>query len=179
MREPTIARNYAQALFELGEQRGETAEYADLMDALASTIRGEERVRSVLESPRVRKTQKIAILERALEDLAPDGLQRFLWAVIRRNRQRILPAITDEFLALVDHKMGRVHAHVTLARDPDKSLKDIVRRRLGAVLTKDVIPHYRADPEILGGVIVRVGDRIYDGSLRRRMIALRRRMLGL
>lgn len=178
MREPTIARNYAQALFELGERRGETAAYTDLMEALADVIRTEERVRLMLESPRVPKAQKITILERALEDLAPDGLQRFLGAVIKRHRQGMLPAIADEYHRLVDHKMGRVHAHVTLVRDPDKSLEQIVRRRLDEVLSKEVIPHFRSDPAILGGVIVRVGDRIYDGSIRRRMVALKRQMLG-
>lgn len=178
MREPTIARNYAQALLELGEQRTETAVYADLMEALADVIRTEERVRVVLESPRVPKPQKIAILGRALEGLAPDGFQRFLWAVIKRHRQGMLPAIAVEYHRLVDHKMGRVHAHVTLVRDPDESLEQIVRRRLDEALAKEVIPHFRSDPTILGGVIVRVGDRIYDGSVRRRMVALRRQMLG-
>ena len=178
MREPTVAKNYAQALFELGEERGETVRYAELMEALGDVIRTEERVRAVLDSPRVTKTQKIAILESALEDIAPPGLTRFLGAVVRRNRQGILPAIADQLIALVDHKMGRVHALVTLAREPGKSLRDAVQKRLGQVLDGEIIPHFRADPAILGGVIVRVGDRIHDGSLRRRMVVLRRQMLG-
>lgn len=178
MREPTIAKNYAQALFDLGESRGETARYAQVMAALADVIRTEEHVRVVLESPRVTKEQKGRILERALKRLAPAGLTRFLAAVLKRNRQALLPVIADQFLALVDHKMGRVHAHVTLAREADKALRDAVRRALSEALDKEVIPHFRSDPEILGGVIVRVGDRIFDGSLRRRMVTLRRQMLG-
>lgn len=179
MRESTIARNYAEALFTLGEGRGETGRYAELMDALAAAIRGEPRIRVALESPRVPKPQKVSLLRAALHGVAPEPFLRFLQAVIKRGRQGILTAIADEFQALVDEKFNRAHAFVTLAREPDETLREAVRRTLGEALDKEIIPHFRTDPAILGGAIVRVGDRIMDGSLRRRMVALRRRMLGV
>ncbi len=109
---------------------------------------------------------------------APERFLRFLEAVIRRGRQGLLPAIGREYLALVDHKFNRVHAGVTLAREPDAKLQAAVRRKLGDVLGKEVIPHFRTDAAILGGLIVRVGDRIMDGSLRRRLVALRHKLLS-
>jgi F-type H+-transporting ATPase subunit delta len=136
------------------------------------------QIRQVLDSPRVPKALKTDILARALEDLAPDRFVRFLGAVIRRGRQGILVAICQEYLDLVDQKFNRVHAGVTLAREPDQSMQEVVRRRLGEIVGKEVIPHFRTDPHILGGLIVRVGDRIMDGSLRRRMATLRRTLLG-
>lgn len=178
MREPTIARNYAEALFELGEKHGETERYADLMDALADVLRAEPQVQVVLDSPRVPKTQKSEILAKALSDLAPERFVRFLAAVIRRGRQGMLDAIARQYLARVDRKFNRIHAGVTLAREPDDALRNAVRNKLSEVVGMEVIPHYRTDPEILGGLIVRVGDRIMDGSLRRKMVTLRRRMLG-
>ncbi len=65
-----------------------------------------------------------------------------------------------------------------MARTPDRALQDAVRKSLSAVLGKEVIAHYREDPDILGGVIVRVGDRVMDGSLRRRLKILRKQMLA-
>ncbi len=177
MREPTIARNYAEALFESGERSGKTERYADLMKALADAIRTDDRIRHLLESPRVPKQTKQDVLSRALEDCAPEPFVRFVAAVVKRGRQAILTAICDEFSDLVDHKYNRVHAGITLAREPDVALQKAVKQRLSAVIGKEIIPHYRTDPDILGGLIVRVGDRIMDGSLRRRMVSLRSRLL--
>ncbi len=178
MREPTIARNYAQALFEVGERLGKTERIADLMEALAGAIAEEQIVVVVLESPRVPKTTKQLIFRRALEGRAPEQFIRFIEAVIKRGRQGILPAITEQYLALVDEKFNRVHAGVTVAREPDKTLQQAISVKLSEAIGKEVIPHFRTDPSILGGLIVRVGDRIMDGSLRRKMVALKRRMLS-
>lgn len=178
MREPTIARNYAEALFELGERSGETERYADLIEAVAGAVEADERVKVVLESPRVPKTRKSELLAAALKGHAPDQFIRFLQAVIRRGRQGVLSGISREYLGLVDIKFNRVHASVVMAREPDQALQREIKDRLAEVLSKEVLAHYRTDPSILGGAIVRVGDRVMDGSLRRRMVRLRRKMLG-
>ena len=179
MREPTIARNYAEALFLFGERTDETQRFADLMEALASALATEPRIHAVLASPRVPKRMKQELFRRALDDRAPEGFVRFLAAVVRRNRQGLLPAIAREFLALVDEKLNRVHAGVTLVRETDRQLQEVIRARLSEVIGKEVIPHFRADPAILGGLIVRVEDRIMDGSVRRKMVVLRQRMLSV
>lgn len=180
MREPTIARNYAEALFAAGERAGGhlTEKFADVLEAVVGAIEADERVRLALESPRVAKAVKHRILERALARRAPEQLIRFLGAVIRRSRQGLIPAISREYLALVDVKFNRVHAGVTVAREPDKKLAAEIQRRLSEITGKEVVPHFRENPRILGGAIVRIGDRIMDGSLRRKLLALRRQMMG-
>ena len=70
-----------------------------------------------------------------------------------------------------------MHVGVTLAAEPDGTLQRQLVERLTRVLGKEVRAHFRSDPGLLGGVVVRVGDRVYDGSLRRRLNLLRRRML--
>lgn len=178
MREPTIARNYAEALFAAGERSGNTLLFGDLMEAVAGVVAADDRVRVVLETPRVPKALKQVLLQKALAGRAPEAFIRFLAAVVKRGRQGLLGAISAQYLALVDLKLNRVHAGVTLARDPDEALVMEIKRRLSDVTGKDVVPHVRADPRILGGVIVRIGDRIMDGSVRRKLAALRRQMLG-
>ena len=178
MREETIARNYAEALFQVGERNDETERFADLLDALAGAIETDEQIRVVLESPRVPKRQKSEILRRALEGFAPEPLLRFLEAVVKRGRQGILPVISREFQGLVDIKFNRVHAGIVLAREPDAALRDEIRDRLSEILAKDVVTHIRTNPGIIGGIVVRVGDRVMDGSVRRKLKRLRRQMLG-
>ncbi|GBD32303.1 MAG: ATP synthase subunit delta [Gemmatimonadales bacterium] len=178
MREPTIARNYAEALFEIAERSGEIETYGALIEAVAGAMEADERIRVALESPRVPRQVKQEILARALADKAPDRFVRFLAAVLKRGRQGLLPQISREYLALVDLKFNRVHAGITLAREPDSKLAAEIKRRLSRIVGKEVIPHYRADPRILGGIVVRIGDRVMDGSLRRKLLALKRQMLG-
>ncbi len=178
MRDPTIARNYAEALFELGERARETEHFLSVMSALAGAIELEPAVRVAIESPRVPKARKEQILRGALEEVVPEPFLRFLAAVIKRGRQGLLPVIASEYATLVDEKLNRVRAGVTLAREPDHALREAIRERLREVTGKEVILRFRQDPAILGGVILRIGDRIIDGSLRRRMGRLRQQLLN-
>lgn len=176
MRPVSIARNYAEALFEVGERSRRTALYADMLEAVAGAISTSPRVQAVLMSPRIPKAAKSRLLAESLKD-APNEFVRFLQAVVKRGRQALFPAIATEYLALLDIKLNRVRAGVTLARTPDEALKKRIVEQLSAVMGKEVIARFEADPALLGGMVVRVGDRVFDGSLKRRMTVLRRRLL--
>jgi len=167
----TIARNYAEALFAAGDKFG------GALDAVAGAIQADERIAITLDSPRVSKGAKAKLLERALKGEVPPEFVRFLQAVVRRGRQGLLTEIAQEYQVLLDQKLNRVHAGVTLAQEPDARTEKQVVERLTKALGREVRAYFRSDPRILGGVVVRVGDRIYDGSVRRRLTALQRRML--
>jgi len=179
VREPTVAKNYADALFELGERSGDTERYARLMNSFGAVLAEEPQIRVVLESPRVPRAKKLSILQNAFAPLAPAEFTRFLHAVVRRGRQGLFPAIGEQYSQLVDEKLGRVRVTVTLAREPDDGLAASIRDHLSTAIGKEVIPSFYTKEEILGGVILRVGDRIMDGSLRRKMKALRKRLLSV
>jgi len=177
----TVARNYAEALVLAGEASGgaQTIErFGELLDAVAGAVRSDERIAVALDSPRVAKSTKADLLARALTGAAAPEFVRFLQAVVRRGRQGLLDEISSEYQTLVDLKLNRVHAGVTLAKSPDEKLQQEIVTRLQRALGKDVRAHFRTDGGILGGVVVRVGDRVYDGSVRRRLTELRRRLLA-
>jgi F-type H+-transporting ATPase subunit delta len=172
-----VARNYAEALFELAERSGNVEFYADLIDAVAAAVETTPRVQAVLMSPRVPKSEKARILADALQ-AAPREFGLFLQALVRRGRHRILREIATQYLVFLDQKLGRVRAGVTLARAPDDTQKRTIQDMLSRQMKKQVIAAYSIDPEILGGAVIRVGDRVLDGSLRRRMTKLRRQLLA-
>jgi F-type H+-transporting ATPase subunit delta len=177
LRTETVARNYAEALFALGERSGHVEDYADLLDAVAAAIEQTPRVQAILMSPKVPKAEKARLLGGALRG-TPREFVLFLQAVVRRGRQQILREVATEYMNLLDQKLDRVRAGVTLARAPDEKLKRAIQDSLSRQLGKQVIPAFSVDPEILGGAIVRVGERVLDGSLRRRMTRLRRQLLS-
>ena len=178
MKSITIARNYAEALFEAADASRKVERYSEFIDAVAGAVASDPRIAVVLDSPRVAKAEKGAILRRALDGLVPDEFVRFLEAVVRRGRQGLLGEIAVEYQGLLDTKLNRVHAGVTLVSAGDETSERDIVRRLARALGKEVRAHFLADAEILGGVVVRVGDRVFDGSLRRRLTAMRRRMLA-
>ena len=176
MRSETIARNYAETLFDLGERSGQTARYAELIDALAAAVENTPSVQGVLMSPRVPKAGKARILAAAFEGV-PREFVLFLQALVKRGRQLLLREIATEYHTLLDVKLNRVRAGVTLAHPADEALQRSIAEALSRQLGKEVLPAFTVDPEILGGTIVRIGERIHDGSVRRRLVKLRRHLL--
>jgi F-type H+-transporting ATPase subunit delta len=172
----TVARNYAEVLFDIAGRSGQPERYADLIDAVAAAVDTIPRVQAVLMSPRIPKSEKARFLGAALKD-TPREFVLWLQALVKRGRQGILREVASEYLALVDEKMNRVRASVTLARQPDDKLRKTIEENLGRQLDKQVIATYLVEPDILGGAIIRVRDRVLDGSVRRRMTKLRRQLL--
>lgn len=177
MKNFVVARNYAEALVATAERHGDVAGFGLLIDAVAGAITTEPKIRAVLESPRVTKAAKKRVLEEALKGHAPVQFVRFLQAVVQRGRQGMFPDISEAYQLLVDRHLNRVHAGVVTARPVDDALAAAISERLTQAVGKTVLSHFRADPALVGGVIVRIGDRVFDGSIRRKLQLLRYRML--
>jgi F-type H+-transporting ATPase subunit delta len=178
MREPTIARNYAETLVSLAERAGELDGWGTMIAEIADSIEGDTRVANFLSSPRVSAKAKVEIITNAFRDRLPRLFVRFLGAVIVNRRQHLLPQIASEYALLVDEIQGRVHARVTVSSEPNDAMRASVERQLGTITGKRVVPHFAVKAEILGGVVARVGDTVMDGSLARRLENLRAHMLG-
>jgi F-type H+-transporting ATPase subunit delta len=178
MREPTIAKNYAEALLELARRGNDLRGWGEMIDGVANGIESDRRLRVFLESPRVSVKQKCEIFEKAYGTSLPKTFVRFLQALVRNRRQMMIPSIAHEYMDLVDQVEGRVHASVTVAREADEGDRKVIADQLSRALGKDVVPHFHVNPAILGGVVVRVGDTVLDGSVRRRLATLRTRMMG-
>jgi F-type H+-transporting ATPase subunit delta len=178
MREATIARNYAEALLELARKANDLRGWGEMIDSVANGIESDRRLRIFLESPRVSAQQKNEIFQKAYGNVMPRSFVRFLQALVHNRRQMLIPEIAHEYHDLVDQVEGRIHASVTVARDADDNDRHLITQQLSRALGKDVVPHFHVNPAILGGVVVRVGDTVLDGSVRRRLATLRSRMLG-
>ena len=178
MRDATIARNYAAALLALARKADDLAAWGRMIDDVANAIDRDDRLRRFLEAPQISAAQKNAVLSKAFEDRAPRLFLRFLQRLVLNRRQMLIPEIANEYRDLVDEVKGRVHAQVTLAKPVDEEQRAAIARHLTHTLGQPVVPQVRINPNILGGIIVRVGDRVMDGSVRRRLGILRNRMIA-
>lgn len=174
-----VAQNYAEALFELASRSGQLERYGALIDAVARAFASAPELQAVLVSPRVAKSLKRDLVGRAIGATgAPAEFVRYLQAIVTRGRQAELGEIAKLYGDLVDRQFNRVRASVTMARTPDPALVQSMTETLGKVLGKSVVLNVALDPEVLGGAVVKVGDRVYDGSVRRKLTRLRRELLG-
>jgi F-type H+-transporting ATPase subunit delta len=179
MRESTIARNYAEALLSLARKAGDLEGWGVLISAVADAILREQRLQYFLSAPQISASDKKAVLTKAFEGELPRPMVRFLEKLVDNRRQTLIPAVAIEYGNLVDEATGRVHAQVTVSRETSELDRAAIAARLSEKLGKTVVPHVHVNPAILGGVIVRIGDQVMDGSVRKRLSTLRGRLTTL
>jgi F-type H+-transporting ATPase subunit delta len=179
MRDATIARNYAEALLTLAGKADDAAGWGKLIRDVANGVEENPTVKLFLESPKISEAQKSDVLFKALGDNVPRHFLRFLQTLVRKRRQMLIPEIAQEYETLLDVHEGRLHANVTVAREASAVDEARIAEQLTRVLGKKVVPHMNVNPAILGGVVVKFGDTVMDGSVRRRLANLRGKMLAL
>jgi len=178
MRDTTIARNYAEALLELARRADDPAGWGKLMRDVANGVQSDLTLRHFLESPKVSEIQKNEVLFQALGDRVPRHFLRFLQTLVRKRRQMLIPEMSVEYDKLLDIHEGRVHANVTVARETSEADEATIAEHLSRVVGKTVVPHMSVNPAILGGVVVKIGDTVMDGSVRRKLGRLRSQILA-
>lgn len=177
MREDTVAVSYAETLFELAERHEGADAFGAGVDSVAALMK-DPSVREFMITPRVSASDKKAALERAFEGVAPPMLLRFLRVVIDKRRQKLIPAIAAAYEKMLDRHRGRRHMEVTVARPLSPVDEEDLAAQLSSATGGTVIPHVRVRPGIIGGIVIREGDTVYDGSVKRQLDAMRHRLMA-
>jgi F-type H+-transporting ATPase subunit delta len=177
-RVPSTARHYAQAVFDLAEQEQDFSSWERRLDRLGELL-GKGDLGRTLAEPSLRIAQKLEICRAILErDAGIDKLGgNLLLLLVSSQRQKLLPAIQEAYRELVDKKEGRVLAQLTTAIPVTEAEQKRLASELSGRLKVEVRFETTVDPTILGGVVVRVGDRVYDASLTARLQQLRQQLL--
>jgi F-type H+-transporting ATPase subunit delta len=174
----TIARNYAATLFDLALRHEGLEAFEAGLETVVGLLDQNPSFRLFLETPRIADRDKKELLKKVFGEVLPRSLLNFLQVTVDKRRQRLLGSMSEEFHALLDEHMGRTHVTVTVARRMDPEALEELSAKLSSLLGKKAISHVRVRPAILGGVHLKAGDTVYDGTLRRRIKNLRRRLLN-
>ena len=178
-RDTGIARRYAQALFlAAGKKDAVDRVWDDLQGVLAVDRAAGDRFRHFLENPQVTTEHKFAVLEATYRPVVHGLVVEFFRLLLAKKRLFELKTIVEEFERLVEDHRGVLRARVTTALPlHDKELNALVTA-LEAGLRKKVRIVSNVDPQILGGVVLRVGDRIADTSVKKQLADLREQLLA-
>lgn len=179
VRAARIARVYVEALLGVAARDGQAEELGDELDGVVrDVVGGHPEVAAFFNSPAITRRERGPVLEAALGGNASPLLRNFLGVLNNNNRLDLLPAVAAAYREALDQRAGRVRVWVRSAAPLDDAERDELARTLAASLGKEPILLVRVEPELLGGLVVQVGDRVYDSSVRSRLEALRTHLLA-
>lgn len=168
---------YAKALLGVGEKSGNTKQLLEELSAVAEAVSNQPSLANTLQSPQIGAEEKVNLVGRIFEKKVSAPLLNFLKVVVGKDRFDCVPAISAAAKQLNDEKSGEVQATVTTAEKIDKSAKEEIANQLSKKLGKKVKLDSVIDPSIVGGVVVRVGDTVYDNSVVGQLQQVRQRAM--
>ncbi|MDQ7093031.1 ATP synthase F1 subunit delta [Desulfosporosinus sp. PR] len=160
----SLARRYSQALFEIASQTSLDTIDADLRE-LTKLIEENEEVKSTLLHPHVSLNVKKSIMDKLLGDDFSEITRNFFYLLIDKKRENLLPFIQREFSKLADEARQVVEAKVASAIELSASQLEGLKKAIGRMTGKDVRIKSEVRGELIGGVLIQVGDRVMDGTI--------------
>lgn len=174
-----IARRYARALLGLALDEGIEKRAGEDLARVKELFEREPALRQVLENPAIRVSERDALLTAVLEVAGVHAtVTRFFRFLLENNRIAHVAGIAAEYRRQADDHMGRISAEVITATPLDGASRDRIAAALKTYTGKDVAIEGRVDPEILAGVVTRIGHVVIDGSLRAQLERLRKELVA-
>ena len=177
MIERTLVKIYAEALFQIAEERLIVEEVYEDLKQLKWLFEESRELSNFLTSPKVDRKDKKLLLKKTLSDSLSPLTFHFLLTLVDKSREIIIPHLAVEIMEILDRIHNRIDVDITSAVPLEDHIKGKLNDTLSRVLNKEVMLHPRTDPTILGGIIVKVEDRIMDGSLLGELERLRAHLL--
>jgi F-type H+-transporting ATPase subunit delta len=174
-----IAKRYARALYDLGQEEGKEKAFLDELRGIVGIINGSEELKSILESPLYDIVLKKRILKEVASkiSLSPYAMN-FLNILLDKDRFFVLTEILDAYKLILDEISGRVRAKIVCASAIDDAQLQQVCKTLSKVFKKEVDVDVSVEPSLIGGMITEVEGMIYDGSIKTQISKLKQSLKG-
>jgi len=175
-----LARIYAEALLASAAKKSSQAVTevgAELTDFVRAAVTENPAIGSFLASPAIGRKQKIAALTAALAGRSSELLRGLIAVLARNNRLHLLRGVASAYRTLLDDRSGRVRVKVTAAVPLSDDQQTQLLANLKRLLNQEPVLDVRVDPDLLGGLVIQVGDSVIDTSVRTRLQSLRTLLL--
>jgi len=173
-----IAKVYAEALFALATQRGRREEIDREMTELADVFRSNPEIRNFFASPGTPREEKLKVIDHSIATEVDDLTANFLRLLVRKGREMFFGRIVEAYEDLVDAAEGRIEVRVTSAAELPEEVSGRIAGELERMTGQTVQLKTAVDPVLIGGLAIRLGDRLLDATLATRLRRLRERALG-
>ena len=170
------AKRYAEAAHLIARENGTEEAWSDGLSAMSALYSNPQATAFFLNS-QVPPKEKQALVRKTLEGVQ-QGVLNLALILLRRGRSSLAPGIAEAYQELLDEARGVSHARVTTAVPLSDEELEVVKKKLAEIAGGEVVVETDVDEDILGGVVVRIGDRLIDGSTRNRLQALKQQLAG-
>ena len=175
----TVARRYASALADVVLERGEAREVQEELLAWEQMIQSSPNLQEVLRNPTIALDQKRAVLNKLIALTKPRPTTvNFLKVLLQNQRLTELGEINRKFAEILDERAGMVAATVTTARTVPENAQQRLHTKLLSLTGKKVRIDFATDPDLIGGLVTRIGSTVYDGSVRNHLQLIKEKMAG-
>ena len=164
MANETVARRYAQAIFELAKESSKVDIVLHDLESVVATIASDETVRRFFRAPIIDKKEKSEIIERAFAKLDKTALHSVL-VLIRKRREALLEPIVEQYRLLHQASRNAQSLKISSARELSKPELDTLVTRLGKLYNTQFDVTQDVDPSLIGGIRITMGDKRIDGSV--------------
>ena len=171
----TIARPYAAAVFKRAKETHATAKWSQSLAFMSAVLKNED-ISVVIDNPKVSKQRLSALMLDICQEHVNQENENFLKLLVLNNRLGLLPSIAELFEAYKAEDEGYVEVEVSTAYALSKDAKQDVTKTLEKTLGKKIHMNVTVDKSLIGGILVRAGDRVIDGSIRGRLQQLAKRL---
>jgi len=171
-----IARRYALAAIGYAEEQSELHIFEDGLLFVQQTLKQSEQLRDFCKSQMVSADEQVSVMQSVFGNALADPVMRFLRFLVTKRRLNLLTQITEQFEELRMDRAGEAKAKITVAAELSAAEKKRVESALSQKVQKIIKPVYIVDPDILGGFIATVQDMVFDGSLRRQLSLLGKKL---
>jgi F-type H+-transporting ATPase subunit delta len=171
-----VARVYALSLFELASKEGgmtRAQEIGEELTALAEIVRGDRRFAEFLRTPTIDRSSREKSLDGILSNHVSELVKRFVLILNRKGRSGELADIEQAYDSLLQEKLGKVEVDVWTAGPIGGDQMRSLQSRVQSALGKEIVLHSYTDPGLIGGIKLRIGDRLIDGSVAAKLRAMR------
>ena len=174
-----VARRYAAALADVVLERGEAREVQEELTAWERLFQSSENLQEVFRNPTIPLDRKRAVLNKLIERTRPRPTTvNFLKVLLQNQRLTDLPAINRKFAEVLDVRAGMLAATVTTARSVPADAQQKLHATLSTLTRSNVRVNFATDPELIGGLVTRIGSTVYDGSVRNHLQQIKEKMAG-
>lgn len=168
-----IAQTYGQALYELAVEENKVDELLEEVKSLKAAFTDGDEFSRFMKNPQVTKEEKAGVIEGSLKGKVSEDMVGFLLAVVSKDRFGEIVAIFDYFIGAVKEQKGIGQAFVSTPSPLSDAQKEaVVARLLETSGYKEMEMEYEVDPSLIGGIVIRIGDRIVDSSIKTRLYEL-------
>lgn len=171
-----LGKTYARALLGAAKNAGVVDQVIEQLAQLVDEyLAGSPQLRAAFASPRVEEDEKIRVIDRLVGDEFHPLLVKFLKVMAGRDRLGYVAAVRDAADEIHDEMLQRVVASIQTAVPLDDALRSQIADQLGSLMNKQVRLRESVDPELIGGMVIRVGDKVFDSSVANRLNSMARR----